>query len=110
MIKVLTWTYLVKLLFPPGAVCGLPLFPLLHGPLMVTCAGDTVESFTARNLANTLWALAKMGHNPGDRLLGLLQAETLKKVAGFNPQNIANTLWAFANLGACLCASDAYPE
>ena len=77
---------------------------------MLTCAGDTVESFTARNLANTLWALAKMGHNPGDRLLGLLQAETLKKVAGFNPQNIANTLWAFANLGVLLCALDAFPD
>ena len=102
-------------------LCGLLLYGLLlysllllclglHGPLMLSFAGDKAESFTARNLANTLWALAKMGHNPGGRLLSLLEAETLKKVGGFNPQNIANTLWAFANLGAFPHALHAFFE
>ena len=57
--------------------------------------------FPARNLANTLWAFARLGHNPGVPLLQALAEESVKKLAGFNAQNLANTLWAFANLGEC---------
>ena len=58
-----------------------------------------VDDFTARNIANTLWALAKMAHHPGDTFLDRLGAEAAKKVTEFNAQNHANTVWAFATLG-----------
>ncbi|DBA96718.1 TPA: hypothetical protein ACH3X1_015560 [Trebouxia sp. C0004] len=57
------------------------------------------ERFSARNIANTLWALAKMMHNPGDAFLNSLGVEAGKKVTDFNAQNHANTVWAFATLG-----------
>ena len=59
----------------------------------------SVHAFTARNIANALWALAKMMHNPGDRFLNTMGAEVAKKVVDFNAQNHANTVWAFATLG-----------
>ena len=59
----------------------------------------SAEKFSARNIANTLWALAKMMHNPGDTFLNSLGAEAGKKVTDFNAQNHANTVWAFATLG-----------
>ena len=66
---------------------------------MCPCTVSNVEMFSARNIANTLWALAKMMHNPGDTFLNSLGAEAAQKVADFNPQNHANTVWAFATLG-----------
>lgn len=63
----------------------------------------TAHTFTARNIANTLWALAKMMHNPGDKFLNTMGAEAAAKVQDFNAQNHANTVWAFATLGMCLC-------
>ena len=59
------------------------------------------QAFTARNIANALWALAKMMHNPGERFLNTMGAEVAKKVMDFNAQNHANTVWAFATLGMC---------
>ena len=61
----------------------------------------SAHAFTARNIANALWALAKMMHNPGDRFLNTMGAEVATKVADFNAQNHANTVWAFATLGMC---------
>ncbi len=58
-----------------------------------------MSNFTARNLANTLWALAKINLDPGLELLTALAGEATEKIANFNAQNIANTLWAFASLG-----------
>ena len=63
-------------------------------------AAAHVASFPARNLANSLWGLAKLSHHPGAPLLQALADEALNKLSGFNAQNLANTLWAFANLGA----------
>ena len=62
-------------------------------------AVEHAEKFSARNIANTLWALAKMMHDPGDAFLNSLGAEAGKKVTDFNAQNHANTVWAFATLG-----------
>ena len=64
-----------------------------------------VEKFSARNIANTLWALAKMMHHPGGTFLNSLGAEAGKKVTDFNAQNHANTVWAFATLGKLLLHS-----
>ena len=64
-----------------------------------SCAEANIGKFTARNLANTLWGLAKISHSPGAQVLLALREESIKKIADFNAQNIANTLWAFASLG-----------
>ena len=66
---------------------------------MLCHAAANVPSFPARNLANTLWAMAKLGHQPGRPLLQALANEALKKLDQFIAQNIANTIWGFANLG-----------
>ena len=58
-----------------------------------------MSKFTARNLANALWAMAKINLNPGEEVLSALSNEAIKKIADFNAQNIANSLWAFATLG-----------
>lgn len=72
--------------------------PWLHSDW--DCAAvEHAEKFSARNIANTLWALAKMMHNPGDAFLNSLGAEAGKKVTDFNAQNHGNTVWAFATLG-----------
>ena len=65
-------------------------------------SGEKVKTFTARNLANALWAMAKMGYHPGEELLEKIQGQVLQKLPEFNPQNLANTLWAFATLGESL--------
>jgi len=76
------------------------LSPLIDARWLSCClAEENAAKFTARNLANALWALAKMMINPGEKFLTVLRDETLKKVAEFNAQNLANTLWAFATLG-----------
>lgn len=67
-------------------------------------AAAHVTTFPARNLANALWGLAKLQHNPGQALLQALTNEVLKKLDQFIPQHIANTLWAYANLGGPLLA------
>ena len=51
-------------------------------------AGGRLGEFTARNLANCLWALAKMGHHPGADFLAALSAEVAKKLPGCNAQNL----------------------
>ena len=61
-----------------------------------------MEKFTARNLANTLWAMAKINLDPGVEVLAALSKEAAEKMADFNAQNIANSLWAFAILGKLL--------
>ncbi|KAL4443822.1 hypothetical protein ABPG75_011559 [Micractinium tetrahymenae] len=55
--------------------------------------------FTARNLSNTLWSLAKANHHPGDEFLSALAGEVKAKAGEGNAQNVANMLWAFATLG-----------
>lgn len=90
----------------PVLVCVSAYMCLSGGICMKAGVSDAVESaekFSARNIANTLWALAKMMHNPGEVFLNSLGAEAGKKVTDFNAQNHANTVWAFATLGR-LCA------
>ncbi|GAB4822437.1 hypothetical protein N2152v2_009483 [Parachlorella kessleri] len=57
------------------------------------------KDFTARNISNTVWSLAKMSHHPGDDFLGAMGAEMAGKAGEGNAQNVANALWAFATLG-----------
>ncbi|BDA46187.1 probable RAP domain-containing protein, chloroplastic [Coccomyxa sp. Obi] len=60
--------------------------------------GTRLSEFTARNLSNSLWALAKMGHNPGEAMLNAMAAEVAKKFGGCNAQNLANIAWSYATL------------
>ncbi len=58
------------------------------GTAVCECAGTRLSEFTARNLSNSLWALAKMGHNPGEIMLNAMAAEVAKKLGGCNAQNL----------------------
>jgi hypothetical protein len=58
-----------------------------------------VDQFKGRNIANTLWAMAKMGHNPGQEFFQAMVKQSIKRIKDFNAQNLANTLWAFASIG-----------
>jgi hypothetical protein len=73
-----------------------------------------VTSFGARQLANTIWALAKLttGSSGGgaavldaaaidgglESILAALVSQVSRLAASFNAQNVANTIWALAKL------------
>jgi hypothetical protein len=62
--------------------------------------GDPLLStFKPQGIANTLWALASLRHNPGEAALGRFVAAAEPQLGAFKPQNITNTLWALATLG-----------
>ena len=60
---------------------------------VLPCTGERLQEFTARNLSNTVYALAIMQINPGDALLTALAAEAVKKIGGFIAQNLSNIVW-----------------
>ncbi|KAK9814956.1 hypothetical protein WJX73_003116 [Symbiochloris irregularis] len=60
-----------------------------------------LAGFNAQNLANTVWAFANLGFNPGAEILNQLAAAAEARLAQFSSQNIANTLNAFAKLEHC---------
>ncbi|KAK9861764.1 hypothetical protein WJX84_008936 [Apatococcus fuscideae] len=62
-------------------------------------AGDNLATTTARNLANVIWAFAKMEYDPGETLLQAIADELAKKAMDCNPQNVANSIWALGVLG-----------
>ena len=55
---------------------------------------------SAQNLANMLWAYAKLEYNPGAALLeqfgGCILADATQQQC--TPQNVSNMLWAYATL------------
>ncbi|CAO5678673.1 MAG: hypothetical protein NEHIOOID_00959 [Holosporales bacterium] len=55
-----------------------------------------VQLFSEQNIANSLWAFAKLDKQAPD---ALLQAITDENIGDFNAQGIANSLWALATLG-----------
>ena len=65
----------------------------------VFAAVDNIYDFEARNISNTIHALAKMNDTTNPALLDGLANEAVRKVVDFNPQNLANTVWAFGTLG-----------
>lgn len=66
--------------------------------LLKQLAEERLCNFSARNLANAVWALAKLDHHPG-HLMTKFCKEVLGKVKDCNAQNVANTLWALGTLG-----------
>jgi hypothetical protein len=58
--------------------------------MVVTCLDQEV--------ANTLWAVATLGHNPGATLLDAASVQILRRIDQFSPQDISNSIWALARL------------
>ena len=54
------------------------------------CAAEKRTDFTARNLANFLWGLAKIEHHPGEQMLTDLATEIAQKIDGANAQNLVS--------------------
>ena len=70
---------------------------------ILTClerrALETAGEFNSQNVANTLWAYASLGRDPGKGLLHALERRALETAGEFNSQEVANTLWAYARMG-----------
>ncbi|CAO5678823.1 MAG: hypothetical protein NEHIOOID_00987 [Holosporales bacterium] len=71
--------------------------PLIDAFLAVWSQKAPIQHFNAQNIANSLWAFAKLEKSSVPDVL--LQAITESNIADFSPQNIANCIWAFAKLG-----------
>ena len=56
-------------------------------------------NFKPKDIANTLWAYAKLGASIGVELMSGLEAQAISRVGDFRPQEVSQTLWAYANLG-----------
>jgi len=56
-------------------------------------------TFNAQEVANTLWAYATMGREPGAGVMRALEGRAKALVGTFVAQNVANTLWAYATMG-----------
>ena len=66
--------------------------------MLLTRALETVQSFKPQNVANLMWALAKLGMEPGAEL-GLAMSRRAVACAGeFKPQEVANLMWTDAVL------------
>lgn len=52
--------------------------------------------FNPQNVANMVWAFAKLEYEPRCPLLSTLAEEATAKLTEFNSQNVSNMLWAFA--------------
>ena len=58
-----------------------------------------VRAYNAQGVANTLWAYATMGREPGERAMGLLEGRVEEVVREYNAQGVEITLWAYATMG-----------
>jgi hypothetical protein len=55
-------------------------------------------TFNAQNVANTLWAYATMGREPGAGVMRGLEGRAEALADTFKAQDVANTLWAYATM------------
>jgi hypothetical protein len=56
-------------------------------------------TFNAQGVANTLWAYATMGREPGAGVMQGLEGRAEALAGTFNTQDLANKLWAYATMG-----------
>jgi hypothetical protein len=72
-------------------------------PLVLEALEQRAEAlggtFKAQNVANTLWAYATMGQEPGAGVMRGREGRAEAVAGTFNAQNVANTLWAYATMG-----------
>ncbi|KAG1673218.1 hypothetical protein FOA52_013098 [Chlamydomonas sp. UWO 241] len=64
---------------------------------LLEAAKPHLRDFNSQHLANTVWALATLGHADADFMAALLKAAT-PQLRKFTPQALANTAWALATL------------
>jgi hypothetical protein len=57
-----------------------------------------VDEFNPQGLANVLWALASLNHQPHEHALATLSRGVGRLAPRFNAQNLANVVWAYATL------------
>ena len=57
-------------------------------------AESLAGTFKAQGVANTLWAYATMGREPGAGVMRGLEGRAESLAGTFNAQHVANTLWA----------------
>ena len=51
-----------------------------------------------QELSSSLWAIAKLGHNPGKVFLRAAEAKLLGRLLFLQPVDVANALWAFGRM------------
>jgi len=61
--------------------------------------GSPEDTFKSQEVANTLWAYATMGREPGAGLMRVLEGREEALADTFKAQEVANTLWAYATMG-----------
>jgi len=60
-----------------------------------------VREYDAQAVANTVWAYATMGREPGEGVMGMLEGRMGEVVGEYNAQDVANTMWAACVLSEC---------
>ena len=68
-------------------------------PKLERRAEALVGTLNAQEVANTLWAYAMTGREPGEGVIQALEGRAEALTDTFNVQNVANTLWAYTRLG-----------
>lgn len=66
--------------------------------LLVACAAQAAERVAeaiSQDLANTIWAFAKLQVNPGDALLRACEAAAVRRAVDFNPQEVVRHAHVF---------------
>ncbi|CAL8461792.1 g1323 [Coccomyxa elongata] len=79
---------------PPAVVMAHPLYPHLLQILKKKIRGK----MRPRQLANTFWALAKLGHDAEDVVDALLEQLQETQIETWQEQEISNVVWAMATL------------
>eukprot|EP00961_Rhodomonas_salina_P297524 3937284-Rhodomonas_salina.1 len=76
----------------------------MHETLWETLGRQAIasaEAFSAKNVANTVWSLAKAGRRCklNRALISAMSERAIGTSHAFDPQNIANVMWALATMG-----------
>ncbi len=58
---------------------------------------NKISDFKEQGLANTMWAMGKLGYR-NDGVLAVMCKASMAKLNGFNPQALSNNVWALGTL------------
>ena len=74
-----------------------------RNPLVLEALEQQAEAvagtFNVQELANTMWAYATKGREPGEGVMRELEGRVEAVAGTLNVQELANTLWAYATMG-----------
>lgn len=81
-----------------------PVTPLRHSvvhlaEVFASTGLRDLSRFSTQNVANTMWALAVLGHRPPESVLGAAGEHFSCHSPRYRPQEVATLLWAFTDLG-----------